>query len=124
MENFLKAIFSIYQNANDSTKTTPYILDVQTDLLSGLNTRIVIPLRKSGQYQNLSSAQDLMPSFAIQGKNFILDTPRMAAVPAKHLKKEVGSLRDQQHIVIAAIDRLFTASKEFVSKNYVFRCAN
>jgi toxin CcdB len=48
-----------------------------------------------------------MPSFAIQGKNFILDTPRMAAVPAKHLTKEVASLRDQQHIVIAAIDRLF-----------------
>jgi toxin CcdB len=99
--------FSIYQNADDSTKATPYILDVQTDLLSGLNTRMLIPLRKSGQYQHLGSAQDLMPSFVIQGKNFILDTPRMAAVPAKHLKKEVGNLRDQQHIVIAAIDRLF-----------------
>jgi toxin CcdB len=101
------ARFSIYQNADDSTKTTPYILDVQTDLLNGLNTRIVIPLRKSDRYQNLSSAQDLMPSFAIQGKKFILDTPRMAAVPTKYLKKEIGSLRDQQHIVIAAIDRLF-----------------
>jgi len=48
-----------------------------------------------------------MPSLVIQGKKFVLDTPRMAAVPAKHLKEEVASLRDQQHIVIAAIDRLF-----------------
>ena len=101
------ARFSIYQNVDDPTKTTPYILDVQTDLLSGLNTRIVIPLRKSDRYQNLSSAEDLMPSFAIGDKNFILDTPRMAAVPTKYLTKEVGSLRDHQHIVIAAIDRLF-----------------
>jgi len=101
------ARFSIYQNADDPTKTTLYILDVQTDLLDGLNTQIVIPLQKSGRYQNLSSAEDLMPSFAIQGKKFILDTPRMAAVPAKHLKKEVASLKDLQHIVIAAIDRLF-----------------
>jgi toxin CcdB len=101
------ARFSIYHNVDDPTKTTPYILDVQTDLLNGLNTRIVIPLRKSGRYQNLSSAEDLMPSFVIQGKKFVLDTPRMAAVPAKYLKKEVASLRDQQHIVIAAIDRLF-----------------
>ncbi len=101
------ARFSIYQNADDPTKTTPYIVDVHTDLLEGLNTRIVIPLRKSGRYQNLSSAEDLMPSFAIQGKKFILDTPRMAAVPAKHLKKEVANLRDQQDIVIAAIDKLF-----------------
>ena len=101
------ARFSIYQNADDPTKTTPFILDVQTDLLSGLNTRIVIPLRKSDRYQNLSSAEDLMPSFAIHGKKFILDTPRMAAVPTKYLKKEIGSLKDQQHIVTAAIDRLF-----------------
>jgi hypothetical protein len=31
----------------------------------------------------------------------------MAAIPSKYLKKEIGNLRDQQHIVIAAIDRLF-----------------
>ena len=48
-----------------------------------------------------------MPRLAIQGKEFILDTPRMAAIPSKHLKKEIANLRDQQHIVIAAIDRLF-----------------
>ena len=48
-----------------------------------------------------------MPRLAIQGKEFILDTPRMAAILSKHLKKEIENLRDQQHIVIAAIDRLF-----------------
>jgi len=48
-----------------------------------------------------------MPSFFIKGKEFTLDTPRMAAVPTKFLKKEVGTLKDQQHIVINAIDRLF-----------------
>ncbi len=101
------ARFSVYQNTDDHTKTTPYILDVQTDLLSGLNTRVVIPLRNSDRYQNLSTSQDLMPRLAIQGKEFILDTPRMAAIPSKHLKKEIANLRDQQHIVIAAIDRLF-----------------
>ena len=101
------ARFSLYQNSDDHTKTTPYLLDVQTDLLSELNTRVVIPLRKSGQYKSLSSSQDLMPSFIIHGKSFVLDTPRMAAVPIKYLKNELGNLRDQQHIVIAAIDRLF-----------------
>jgi toxin CcdB len=101
------AIFSVYENTDDHTKTTPYILDVQTDLLNGLNTRVVIPLRNSDRYQNLSATQDLMPRFGILGKEFILDTPRMAAIPSKHLKKEIGNLRDQQHIVMAAIDRLF-----------------
>ncbi|MBU3539016.1 CcdB family protein [Polynucleobacter sp. UK-Gri1-W3] len=75
--------------------------------MSGLNIRIVIPLRNSERYQNLSASQDLMPRLAIKGKEFVLDTPRMAAIPSKHLKKEIGNLRDQQQIVIAAIDRLF-----------------
>jgi len=47
-----------------------------------------IPLRKSGRYQNLNSAEDLMPRFVIQGKKFVLDTPRMAAVPLSTLKKK------------------------------------
>ncbi|MBU3629161.1 CcdB family protein [Polynucleobacter sp. AP-Reno-20A-A9] len=73
------ARFSVYQNSDEHTKTTPYILDVQTDLLSGLNTRVVIPLRNINRYQNLSSSQDLMPRLAIQGKEFVLDTPRMGS---------------------------------------------
>lgn len=101
------ARFSVHQNSSDLTKTTPYILDVQTDLLDELNTRVVIPLRNGELYKNLSSSRDLIPDLVIQGKRFTLDTPRMAAVPTKYLKKEVANLKDQQHLVITAIDRLF-----------------
>lgn len=101
------ARFSIYENADDPTKNTPFLLDVQTDLLGGLNTRVVIPLRIGDLYKHTKSTQDLMPSFLIKGKSFVLDTPRMAAVPSKYLKSEIGNLRDQQHTVMIAIDRLF-----------------
>lgn len=101
------AKFSIYENADDPTKNTPFLLDVQTDLLGGLNTRVVIPLRNGNLYKHTKSTQDLMPSFLIKGKSFVLDTPRMAAVPSKHLKSEIGNLKDQQHLVMTAIDRLF-----------------
>jgi toxin CcdB len=101
------ARFSIYENADDPTKNTPFLLDVQTDLLVGLNTRVVIPFRTSDLYKHSKSAQDLMPSFVIKGKSFVLDTPRMAAVPSKHHKSEIGNLKDQQHLVMKAIDRLF-----------------
>ena len=60
------ARFSIYKNTDDHTKTTPYVLDVQTDLLSDLNTRVVIPLRNSDRYQHLNTTQDLMPHFSIK----------------------------------------------------------
>ena len=41
------ARFSIYENIGDHAKTTSFLLDVKTDLLSGLDTRIVIPPKKS-----------------------------------------------------------------------------
>jgi toxin CcdB len=99
--------FTVYENSGDHAKNTPLLLDVQTDLLSGLDTRIVIPLRKITLYKNIKLPADLMPTFSIKGSEFVLETPKMAAVPSKLLKKEVGTLKDQQHIVVTAIDRLF-----------------
>jgi toxin CcdB len=101
------ARFSIYENSGDHSKTTPFLLDVQTDLLSGLDTRVVIPLRKASLYKNIKLPNDLMPSFTINGTEFTLDTPKMAAVPTKILKQEIGSLKGEQDLVMTAIDRLF-----------------
>ncbi len=37
--------FTLYKNKDkSSTKTYPYFVDVQSDLLDNLNTRLVIPL--------------------------------------------------------------------------------
>lgn len=101
------ARFSIYENTGDHSKTTPFLLDVQTDLLNGLDTRVVIPLRKTSLYKNIKLPKDLMPNFMIKGGEYTLETPKMAAIPSKLLKKEVGSLKDKQFDVIIAIDRLF-----------------
>ncbi len=39
--------FSVYKNKNPKTRSTyPYLLDVQTDLLSGLGAGVVAPLVK------------------------------------------------------------------------------
>ena len=100
------ARFSVYENTGEHAKTTPFLLDVQTDLLSGLDTRVVIPLRKASLYK-VKLPQDLMPIFSIKGSDFALETPKMAAVPSKILKKEIGNLKSQQHLVMTAIDRLF-----------------
>ena len=101
------ARFSIYENTGEHAKTTPFLLDVQTDLLSGLETRVVIPLRKASLYKKVRLPQDLVPIFSIKGSDFALETPKMAAGPRKILKIEVGSLKNHQHIVMTAIDRLF-----------------
>lgn len=101
------ARFSIYENSGEHAKNTPFLLDVQTDLLSGLDTRVVIPLRRASLYKKVNLPPDLMPIFSIKGNEFALETPKMAAVPLKLLRKEVGNLKAEQYLVITAIDRLF-----------------
>ncbi|WP_396267386.1 CcdB family protein [Ideonella sp.] len=38
------ARFDVYANPGSHAKTTPFLVDVQSDLLDGLDTRMVIPL--------------------------------------------------------------------------------
>ncbi|QWE17357.1 CcdB family protein [Polynucleobacter sp. AP-Nino-20-G2] len=68
---------------------------------------MVLTPRKAGLYKKVRSPQDLMPIFLIKGTDFALETPKMAAAPSKILKKEIVSLKSQQHLVMTAIDRLF-----------------
>ena len=39
------ARFDVYANPGAHATITPFLLDVQSDLLDGLDTRMVIPLR-------------------------------------------------------------------------------
>ncbi|MFM1880826.1 MAG: Toxin CcdB [Pseudomonadota bacterium] len=39
------ARFDVYINPSSEATTTPYLLDVQSNLLDGLDSRMVIPLR-------------------------------------------------------------------------------
>ena len=82
------ARFSVYENIGEHAKTTPFLLDVQTDLLSGLDTRIVIPLRKASLYKKVQLPQDLMPIFSIKDSDFALETQRWRRYQAKFLKKK------------------------------------
>ncbi len=48
-----------------------------------------------------------MPLLSIAGNEYVLETPKMAAVPVRILKKLVANLKPEQNKVITAIDRLF-----------------
>ena len=99
--------FMLYKNENHAAEQIPYLLDVQSNFLDNLDTRVVIPLRVSNSYASNKLPKDLMPEFSIGGQLFVLETPKMAAVPTKILKKKVGNLNSEQSKVITAIDRLF-----------------
>ena len=81
-----------------------WLADVQADLLSHLNTRVVVPLLPAPIAP--TPAQTLNPRFKIHGEIVVMATQFMAAVPVPILRDPVASLRPHHDEVTAALDFL------------------
>lgn len=101
------ARFDVYLNPSVQAQTTPYLLDVQSDLLDGLESRTVIPLRSLKYFPKVKLSTRLTPVFVIEGQECLLETPKLGAVPVRVLKSPVASLKGEQDTIIAALDFLF-----------------
>jgi toxin CcdB len=101
------ARFDVYANPGGHATTTPYLLDVQSNLLDGLDSRMVIPLRSLAHFPQVKLSTRLTPVLTIRGEEFLLETPKMGAVPRRVLKSPVTSLEGDQEQIIAALDFLF-----------------
>lgn len=100
--------FTLYKNENkNSKKAYPYFVDVQNDLLSDLNSRIVIPVATQKALNNLN-AKKLCPVIEIDGNTFVLLTHQITSVPRSILKKEVTTLEHYRYDILGAIDLLLT----------------
>ena len=101
------ARFDVYATPGRHADSTPYLLDVQSDLLDGLDSCIVIPLRRRDRFPAVTLADRLTPILSIAGAEFILETPKMGAVPRRALGAPLLSLAAEQARVTAAMDFLF-----------------
>ena len=102
------ARFDIYPNPGQTKKSdVPYLMDVQCDLLSSLDSRIVVPMRRADRFPKVALPQNLLPIFEIEGLSCIMETPKLVAVPVKILKSRVASLSEHHATVTAALDFLF-----------------
>lgn len=81
-----------------------YLLDVQTDLLSGLNTRIVVPLLPEAVAPR--PANRLNPVFQIEGAAHVMVTQFLSAVPKTMLGSCRGTLAAETATITAALDML------------------
>jgi toxin CcdB len=83
-----------------------YVVDVQSDLLSSLTTRVVVPLLPETQFP--AAATRLNPVFEIAGQRHVLIVQSIATVPRRELRDAVASLKDRHDTILAAIDFLLT----------------
>jgi toxin CcdB len=100
--------FDVYRNPNPATRSTyPLLLDIQSDLLADLATRVVAPLCLASTMKG-RLVKTLMPVFEIDGKQYAMLTPLLAGIARKQTGAKVGNLTQNRAEIIAAMDLLTT----------------
>jgi toxin CcdB len=100
------AQFDVYRNTGGGIY--PLVVDVQADLLSQLATRVVVPMTRRDRYPTpLARAT---PIARVEGLEYVLVVPLLAAVASSTLGKPIASLVVRRADVIAALDLVFTGS--------------
>ena len=94
--------FDVHQNAISKSQDIPFVLDVQSELLSDLETRIIVPMEAIPA--DHSAIKRLNPIFEIQGRRVILVPTEIATVPKTDLGEVVANLGNHRDIIISAID--------------------
>jgi toxin CcdB len=98
------AQFAVYRNKNPRTKTAfPFLVDIQSDLLEDLQTRVVIPLTKAAALAR-KPLTHVMPALSFDGEDYVLMTPQLAGIARSELGAPAGSLAGQRQAILAAMD--------------------
>jgi len=98
------AQFDVYENLNSyNNKEIPYLLDVQHDILSYLDTRVVIPLSI-----NEKEIKTIAQKIIVNGDDLILLSAQIASITPNFIGEKVCSLKHKRDDIISSIDFLIT----------------
>jgi len=78
------------------------VIDCQSDLLDGLPTRFVVPLRPT----DASVMQRLTPVFEVDGQTLAMVTPLAGAMDRRDIHEVIVSLVEHEFVIKAALDML------------------
>lgn len=100
--------FDVYANPSKATRTAyPFIVDIQSGVISEITTRIVVPLGRKVHFKN-EEMKGLTPTVTYEGEDLLLLIPQIASMPAKALKDPIGSLSHLRDEIITALDFAIT----------------
>ncbi len=99
--------FDVLRNPGSKTASwAPYLIVLQTDLLSELGTVVVAPLVREAEFGR--PATTLHPVFEVDGQRVVLSVAELAGVSRRLLGERIGTLVARRDEIIAAVDLLFT----------------
>jgi toxin CcdB len=96
------AQFQVYRDLDEPG----YLLDCQSDLLSGLSTRLVVPLfpQDNGPFPS----PRLNPTLKVDGEALVMMTHFAITVPERRLGEAVASVAREYIVIMNAFDLLLT----------------
>jgi len=100
--------FDVYDNPSPRMRDQyPFVVDIQSNLLSSLATRMVVPLAVTSLAAK-ELPQRLCPVFTVRRKNLMLVPFEAAPLDKRLLKTEIASIRDRASDIIAAMDAVMS----------------
>lgn len=98
------AQWDVYPNPSARLREDiPYLVDLQSDLLSGLGSRLVAPLART-RLAPAGLPRALCPGFTIDGTPVVLLPQECGPIDARLLKRRLATLHSQSHEIVAALD--------------------
>jgi toxin CcdB len=100
--------YDVYPNPSPRMRDSyPFVVDIQSDLLKALATRMVVPLAVTN-LPVVSLPRRLCPVFVVQGQNLMLVPFEAAPLDKRHLKAKVCAVREYAHDIVAAMDAVMS----------------
>ena len=97
--------FDVVDNPDPlETAHRPYLVVLQSDLVSGLTSTVVAPLVPHDQ---MKGAHRLNPILQVEGRDYWLATHELFAVDQRILRNRVATLADHRDAIVAALDFVF-----------------
>ncbi|MGL4490195.1 MAG: CcdB family protein [Rhizobiaceae bacterium] len=95
------AQYDVYANKG----AAGYLMDIQSDLLNQLNTRVVVPLLPVSHAP--TPLRRLNPIMIVSDANYVFASQFMAAIEISELDTPLANFADQHDTIRAALDMVF-----------------
>lgn len=102
------AQFDVYRNPSQRQRETmPYMVNVQSDLLDSLPTRLMMPLARPSLVP-ASIPRSLCPPADFDGERFHLLAQQASPFRTRDLGKPLGSVSGSASDIVAALDAVIS----------------
>jgi toxin CcdB len=99
--------FDVHRNLGNHKDSIPFVVIVQSAQFDDYRRRVVVPLVRSSAIGKVSHGS-FNPAFKIRGTSVVLHPLEIVSIPVNQLGTLVGNVSDQSHLIVAALEELFT----------------